>query len=336
MKREVEFDIAKGIAIISVILGHLGIVYIDRVVYVYHMPLFFLISGYFLSTKVNIKDFIKKKADCLIIPYIVSCIFVILAYILVYTIWGYQARRDLLGWLIVSLYGAGTNMVPPLDKIGYIGATWFLLALFWALCVVRYCIDKKSSFLIICIISYIGYSTSKSIWIPFSVQAGLFATFYVYLGYIARQKNLLNISLNAIEILFMLSIVIWEVAFYNGLFMSYCFLGNSLMDVLASLCACFLVMRVCILISKHQVLSIMLSWYGRNSLIVLIFHVIEQNIVPYQLIHTYFFPDVRGWLFWIIVILIKFIWVTIGIVIVHKLSLLNKVFNGNISVFKRI
>lgn len=40
MKREVEFDIAKGIAIISVILGHLGNGCFDRVVYVYHMPLF--------------------------------------------------------------------------------------------------------------------------------------------------------------------------------------------------------------------------------------------------------------------------------------------------------
>ena len=289
-----------------------------------------------MSAKVNTKEFIEKKADCLIIPYIVSCIFVILAYILVYVIWGYQARRDLLGWLIVSLYGAGTNMVPPLDKIGYIGATWFLLALFWALCVVRCCIDKKYPFLIICIISYIGYFTSKAIWIPFSVQAGLFATFYVYIGYITRQKNLLNISLNVVETLFLLSIVMWEVVFYNGLFMSYCFLGNSLMDVLASLCACFLVMRVCKMISKHQIFSTILSWYGRNSLIVLIFHVIEQNIVPYQLIHTNFFPDVRGWMFWIIVIIIKFVWVTMGIIIVRKLSLLNKVLNGYISVFKRI
>lgn len=47
--RLLEFDIAKGIAILCVILGHLGIKEIDRVVFVFHMPLFFLISGYFLS-----------------------------------------------------------------------------------------------------------------------------------------------------------------------------------------------------------------------------------------------------------------------------------------------
>ena len=36
-------DVARGIAIISVILGHLGSSEINRVVFTYHLPVFYLI-----------------------------------------------------------------------------------------------------------------------------------------------------------------------------------------------------------------------------------------------------------------------------------------------------
>ncbi|MDD6423524.1 MAG: hypothetical protein PUF83_10810 [Intestinibaculum porci] len=39
-KRIDEFDIAKGIAIIAMIIGHLGMKHINMIVYAFHMPLF--------------------------------------------------------------------------------------------------------------------------------------------------------------------------------------------------------------------------------------------------------------------------------------------------------
>ena len=41
------FDIAKGMGILSIILGHMGVEGVDRIVFTFHVPLFFLISGYF-------------------------------------------------------------------------------------------------------------------------------------------------------------------------------------------------------------------------------------------------------------------------------------------------
>ena len=47
-KTRIRFiDTARGIAIICIILGHLGSASINRVVYTFHIPLFFLITGYF-------------------------------------------------------------------------------------------------------------------------------------------------------------------------------------------------------------------------------------------------------------------------------------------------
>ncbi len=50
-KRLDYMDIAKGFGIICVIVGHMGYRALDRVIFSFHMPLFFLISGYFLDEK---------------------------------------------------------------------------------------------------------------------------------------------------------------------------------------------------------------------------------------------------------------------------------------------
>ena len=45
-KRLTYIDIARGIAIICIVLGHLGNNTINRVVFTFHVPIFFFITGY--------------------------------------------------------------------------------------------------------------------------------------------------------------------------------------------------------------------------------------------------------------------------------------------------
>ena len=44
-------DVAKGVAMVAIVVGHLDISYIDRLVYPWHVPLFFIVAGFFLSQK---------------------------------------------------------------------------------------------------------------------------------------------------------------------------------------------------------------------------------------------------------------------------------------------
>ena len=60
MKRNMTIDIARGLAIISIILGHLSTYFIDKVVYTYNVPIFIIISGYF-AKKQDIKTCVAKK-----------------------------------------------------------------------------------------------------------------------------------------------------------------------------------------------------------------------------------------------------------------------------------
>jgi len=65
-KRILYFDIAKGIAILAVIIGHLGGLpdILGRFIFSFHMPLFFLISGYFMKPMSMKGIFRKRGGDC--------------------------------------------------------------------------------------------------------------------------------------------------------------------------------------------------------------------------------------------------------------------------------
>lgn len=74
-KRLIYIDIAKGIGIVLMIIGHCGIdnhPYIKNIIYCFHMPLFFIISGYFFKVREN-KECIKNIWNRLIKPYIITC-----------------------------------------------------------------------------------------------------------------------------------------------------------------------------------------------------------------------------------------------------------------------
>ena len=66
-------DIAKGIGIILVIFGHTlrGVPGLVNFIYSFHVPLFFVISGFFYSPSKNdnTKLFILKKVKTLLIPF---------------------------------------------------------------------------------------------------------------------------------------------------------------------------------------------------------------------------------------------------------------------------
>lgn len=71
MKRIEWIDIARGIGIILVILGHIGIGGIGKFIYSFHIPLFFFLSGFcFSGNETDFKYFLRKKVKTLIVPYI--------------------------------------------------------------------------------------------------------------------------------------------------------------------------------------------------------------------------------------------------------------------------
>ena len=76
MKRLDYFDLAKGIGIFLVVLGHATFVneHVITWVFSFHMPLFFMISGMLMAHKdeasLTMRELLHKKLKSILIPYL--------------------------------------------------------------------------------------------------------------------------------------------------------------------------------------------------------------------------------------------------------------------------
>ncbi len=96
-----HIDITREIAIICIILGHLGNAHINSVVFTFHVPVFFFITSYFTNTNLCIKDFIKNKTRTLLVPYVFTSFLIISLSTLEYLVFVDKTAswQALTGWL---------------------------------------------------------------------------------------------------------------------------------------------------------------------------------------------------------------------------------------------
>lgn len=66
MNRDYSVDIAKGVGILFVVIGHCHIP-IEKEIFVFHLPVFFFIAGFFFRME-SYKEFAWKKFRTLLVP----------------------------------------------------------------------------------------------------------------------------------------------------------------------------------------------------------------------------------------------------------------------------
>lgn len=171
---------------LCIIAGHFGIVSAERFVFTFHVPLFFLLSGYFLSTKVSFLPFMKQKARQLLAPYYVTgVVLLIVATVVNHFVWPeIDALNNAKSMLGALLYGSGAPHSEPF-AIRQIGLLWFLWALFFSTGFTRLALKTKCPLLTVCLIAAAGWASAKVTWLPFSIQPGAMASFFMYLGFLA-------------------------------------------------------------------------------------------------------------------------------------------------------
>lgn len=329
-KRLKEFDIAKGICILLVIVNHLGIKEISSLTVFFTMPSFYLISGYFLSESLDLKSFCFKLFKRLIIPYVVTCLAICLLSVPVSILFEQNVTNNLIKWVCGSIYGSGSakGVIPGFPS--FIGALWFLEALFWGLLITRFILthscNKKFTPLLILTISYIGYATALKSWLPLNIQSGCVAAGFIYLGYLAR-KHMSIVNLPPVSI-FLILIVLWCKYYYKGFYLNRNYFGNGWMDIIGALAAVYLLILFCkIIILKIGFLQKILQWYGENSLIVLAFHIIELDLIPKVKVLGYLSKlGISSDLALFYLFLCKLLWVTLGILMINRISILRRVY----------
>lgn len=322
-KMRIKFiDIAKGIAIICIVLGHLGINEINSFVFTFHVPIFFIITGYFINDKVPIKEFISKKYKTLIIPYIITCIIIILlATIKSIIATGLTSGITTAGsWLYASLYGAGDSYTTPF-YIKAIGAIWFLLASFWASIFLRFSLEfkTKKQIIIVLLLFLIGFWSRKLFWFPLSIQAGCCATLFMYVGNIFKriENNLKNLNFNIKLLLTIIALIVWIqfIINFKSFWFVHCDIGRGIIDIIGAICGSYIILLLSFLIEKYlEKIGKILAFLGENSLYILCIHIIELNLFEWYKIVTFFirvqYLTYQAYIFWLIVFKFMFIFIS--------------------------
>ena len=292
-KSRISFlDAAKGFAMLSIILGHLRIPSVNAVVYTYHVPVFLLITGYFFSRKLSVGTFAKKRLRLLMVPYFFTCAVLILLAVLLGLRSG-TSSAQLGKWSWAAVYGSGNKYQAPFE-IQSIGAIWFLPASCVAAILFRCVLELPEKWRppVVGAVFAAGYfSTAYLFWLPMSIQAGCCFVLYLYIGWLFRENEdrIREFSPEAKIFAVLFAALVWfyfirhfpSLGFY---LVRNCF-GNGVTDLFGSVCASGLVILICHAIDrKTKIISRLLRFTGRYSLLVLCVHDVEHILSEYKLL----------------------------------------------------
>ncbi len=328
-ERITYFDIAKFIGLMMIILGHFGVPDINTFVYTFHIPMFFLISGYFFRPRENRWEFIKLKFRQLLIPYIIV-MFGVIGINIIESLNHDISANDIIdkttAYFWGYIYGSGYVNEILGHHIEIVGPIWFCLALFWDFVILNYLINYKYRLYLITGLFIIGYTTAPYIWLPFSIQAAMTSILFVYLGYMAKQYGIMNKKISVGQILPLLCL--WGICMgYGGRFLIVSnYAVFVLTDVITALAASYLVILYSRWLEITAKSAKFMAFLGRYTIVMLCLHSIDVNIMPWN--DFYKTPNNSGdvILIKILITFIKFLFPVFGAILVSKSLFLRKVF----------
>lgn len=146
-------DIAKGIAIIAVVVGHIGYSWpntkllplSDICVWLWHVPVFFMIGGFFLKDEKlqSPVTYVKRKVKGLYLPMIYIYVAILLLHNLFIKIGWYDLNVEYYGkyvtwWGIGDFFKHLAEALLCAGREPLLGAMWFGFVLFMALCIMSF------------------------------------------------------------------------------------------------------------------------------------------------------------------------------------------------------
>lgn len=299
-----------------IIVGHLlmgqGTKLYDFI-YSFHMPLFFIVSGYFYKQE-PISILLKKNRDHLLFPYLAMCIIIIV-------LTQIQLSHDIKTDLKRTINGMGPG--------------WFLLALFWARLVFHYILKIVPKYYLIlsliistsiCLIAH--YHEFSPL---FSFFPSLVSLFFLSTGYYIRAKSLLDYNKINSPLFISFAFLFWfTISSYGKVRMSECIFKLSIIDFCGSILGTFIVYELSQLIDhSNYLIKTILSNAGRYSLVILFFHSIDYCVsiwyycVPIWNYIDHYLPHA---ILLILILIVRLLFVTICLFITLKIKYLRNFF----------
>lgn len=249
-KRIAEIDYIRGFAIFLVVLGHSIIVYpvnlhkisyckyLYDLIYSFHMPLFFAVSGYCYNYRGGYFNYLKIKAKRLLLPYF---FFAFIGITFKLLLPGLVNRQQDLRESIISVFLYGSEY-------------WFLYTLF-LLFVIAPLLERliEKNLVFTCFILVAVECMNNYIPSIFCLKSVVFYLPCFVLGFIGKKYKLIDftkdkISILSLRIKILLGIVVFGLILFNG----YCHykLKIVFVDFLEGLVGTILITILILLLTK--------------------------------------------------------------------------------------
>ena len=262
---------------LSVMAGHLSNTPINRVVFAYHLTVFFLLSGYTLKEDLSTES-LRKRFHALMTPYFITCTCITAMDVVNLLVLDGVTNMNTLTAsvaknLLRSFMASGTRTnFGALELGSMIGAIWFLPAMFFATVtaqlLLRHFPTRKGRYLAGTALAVLSHISAQFLWLPFSIQAGVFVAPFLLLGYDLRRTDWMD-RLNLPHALLCLGIFLVGIA--GGLTKIY-FVTTTVSDLLLSTVVTLAASGVVLYLSKKLEKCRYLSWIGKNSIYFLCIH----------------------------------------------------------------
>ena len=275
MSKRIEWiDTAKGLGLLLVIIGHLKTPFLASWIYTFHMPLFFILSGFvFSSDKYTFREFFKKRVNTLVIPYFCLGMVIFLWYSGIYY---FQDRPAV-------EYGI---MLKDFLVQKHYWTIWFLAALFLTE-IIYFGIDYlcKGRLLVSTIVSSI-VAFCGFIWyrlggegIAWNLDVAVIAQFFFHIGYCLRRNMFVTnyvVDGNYLRrVCIILALLVLNVSLGKlciilsgeSLDMSIGMYGNEICTILSAIAGSLSILGLCSMIHNR-----FLNWLGKNTMVVFSWH----------------------------------------------------------------
>lgn len=292
MPRNNSVDIAKGMGILLVVLGHNWILtheknLIFQVIYSFHMPLFFFLGGIFLNSAQSFPALLRTKADSLLKPYAVVLILLGLYKISV-------ARTTPGQYFPGVLYGVGTTL--EWSQLWFLPSLFVTLVFAWMLLNILRDESHREVGLtaIIAALFLLGATTINAYsdipsasspllsgifgaevhlhGLPLSLDVLPVSAAFLLLGHLLRKQIQEAIFRPTHLLTATLIFIASHLLFSYPTDLNLRIYGNWLLTPIRALSGIYMVLSLSTLIAGYKLAAQPLAYLGKCSLFILIFH----------------------------------------------------------------
>jgi acyltransferase len=273
-------DVARGIGIILVVYGHAisshGFRYL---IYAFHMPLFFFLSGLVFTYRKEIKvtAFLQKNAGTILLPYL---LFALLSYGL-WLVTKHPSNAEQLKQFLSILYGNGNNNLLAFNNI-----LWFLPCLFLTrflfYLLLRFSNKTYAVVILMIVLSILGYGYSlffASYKLVFGLETALTAIVFFGTGYLWKSESMKvkKILKNKLLLVILISLSLCILFGYLN-YREYGYqidlrqdrLNNYFYFYISAFAGITAILALSQLVSKNK----LLEYLGRNTLVLFAWHLL--------------------------------------------------------------